>query len=200
MEVTLPVTIPVPIATTEKTGNQVDATIDDRKDGSKRYLALVRPNSWKGWRKIPEIHSNSNSTISNNNYLQPSSRKLAFSSSFQTSNRFSSLTDNDDDDSDSDKPTPTPLAADSGCTIHLADKTNPLLDEVATPNGITITTASSDTISGISKGQLPFNLPKKSQHLSPNSKNSHTSLLHWSGMRCRLHCRLQFKNNVHYKR
>ena len=28
-----------------KTGHQADATIDDRKNGSKRYLALVRPNS-----------------------------------------------------------------------------------------------------------------------------------------------------------
>ena len=29
----------------KKTGHQADATIDDRKNGSKRYFALVRPNS-----------------------------------------------------------------------------------------------------------------------------------------------------------
>ena len=80
-------------------------------------------------------------------------------------NRFSSLAYNDDDDDD---PTPTPLTADFGCTLHLADNTTPLMDEVATPNGTQITTASSDKISFISDGQLPFNLPKK------------VSIYHWT--------------------
>ena len=137
-----------------KTGHQIDATIDNCNGRSGRYLLLVCPtSSWSGWRKIPEVNSNSNLTIiSNNHFLQSSSRKLAFSSRLPITNRFSSLTYNDE---------PTPLAADSGCTIHLVNKSTLLLEEITTPNGITITTASSDTISGISKGQLPFILPKK---------------------------------------
>lgn len=53
------------------------------------------------------------------------------------------------------------MAADTACTIILADSDTPLLLEQPTPFGITITSASHHSIKASSKGHLPFNLPAK---------------------------------------
>ena len=52
------------------------------------------------------------------------------------------------------------MAADTSCTINLADSSTPLLFERPTPDGISITSASCHSMRGISKGHLSFNLPQ----------------------------------------
>jgi hypothetical protein len=51
------------------------------------------------------------------------------------------------------------MAADTGCTLSLADPTTPLLNETPTPIGVKITAANGDTMHGTSKGNLPIALP-----------------------------------------
>ena len=52
------------------------------------------------------------------------------------------------------------MAADTGCKINLADSGTPLLPEQPTPDDISITSASHHSMHSISKGHLPFNLPR----------------------------------------
>ena len=68
------------------------------------------------------------------------------------------------------------MAADTGATTNLANNDTPLANEQPTPNGISVTTASNDTIIGTSKGYLPINTNPKAAtcHRVPNI---HTPLL-----------------------
>ena len=65
---------------------------------------------------------------------------------------------------------PSVIAVDTGCTINLCDMNTPLSDELPTPNGITITAASNDTMRATSKGNLALPLPPSATecHRVPN--------------------------------
>ena len=78
------------------------------------------------------------------------------------------------------------MAADTGCTINLADSSTPLLHEQQTPFGITITSASRHSMKASSKGHLPFNLPARATecHRVPRL---HAPLLS-IGQACDSHC------------
>lgn len=80
---------------------------------------------------------------------------------------------------------PACVAASAGYAI-ISTKTTPLIDETATLNGIQITTTSSNHISGISKGQLPFNLPMNTRKCHQVPK-IHTSLFS-IGQACDTNC------------
>ena len=58
------------------------------------------------------------------------------------------------------------MAADTGCTINLANSSTPLLLEQPTPHGISITSASCHSMRAISKG---YSCPSNYQRMSPNA-------------------------------
>ena len=95
--------------------------------------------------------------------------------------------DDEDDDDEEVIEQQQSMIADSGCTVHLADKDTPLREEITTPVGIKITTASSHTIHGTSKGHLPINnLPPEATecHRVPNINMQLFSL----GQSCDANC------------
>ncbi len=85
------------------------------------------------------------------------------------------------------------MAADTRCTINLADSNTPLLLEQPTPFGITITSASRHSMKASSKGHLPFNLPAQATecHCVPKL---HTPLLS-IGQACDAHCTAIFTSD-----
>ena len=110
-----------------------------------------------------------------NNKLPPSPRNtLAYNSNLAKNPYHLLQNDDDDDDYDDEEETNEnqhTMAADSGCTIHLANNNIPLRNEIITPIGIKITTASSHSIHGTSQGHLPINnLPPEATecHRVPN--------------------------------
>ena len=123
-----------------------------------------------------EVNSNNNSSNQLKNYpLPPSPRNTVTYNSNLAKNPYHLLqVDDDEDDDDNDEEIieqQQSMIADSGCTVHLADNNTPLREEVTTPVGIKITTASSHTIHGTSKGHLPINnLPPEATecHRVPN--------------------------------
>ena len=82
------------------------------------------------------------------------------------------------------------MAANTGATTNLAKDDTPLANEQPTPNGISVTTASNDTIIGTSKGYLPINTNPKAAtcHQVPNI---HTPLLS-VGQLCNENCTAVF--------
>ena len=78
-----------------------------------------------------KVNSNNNISKKLNNYkLRPSPSNNVTLHSRLATNPFHLLDDDDDDDDEqgSNDPHPT-MAADSGCTIHLADEITPLTDD-----------------------------------------------------------------------
>jgi hypothetical protein len=51
------------------------------------------------------------------------------------------------------------MAADTGCTLNLADASISLINESSTPRGVQVTAANGDNMTGTSKGHLPIALP-----------------------------------------
>jgi len=117
-----------------------------------------------------EVNSNNNSRNQlNNDPLPPSPRNSVAYNSNLAKNPYHLLQDDDDDEKTSEQQ--HTMAADSGCTTHLANNNIPLRNEIRTPIGIKITTASSHNIHGTSEGHLPINnLPPEATecHRVPN--------------------------------
>jgi len=81
-----------------------------------------------------------------------------------------------------------------GCTIHLGNQQTPLTNEIITPDGIQITTASSDRMHGVSKGHLPFNLPTAKSKVCHRIPNVHVPLFS-IGQACDANCTTIFNAN-----
>ena len=88
------------------------------------------------------------------------------------------------------------MAVDSGCTLHLVDDTVALENEVKTPVGVSVTTASSNQIHGKSKGDLLIRRLKPAARVAHRVPGIHTPLLS-VGQLCDDDCTAIFdRNNV----